>query len=188
MWGVVGESVTENNTVENIEKLFKTAKENDIQVFISPHYYFPHDHGWHFEGALEAVMHHAGMFDRKDPLSVEGFEGSEPEDFETITRRYVAANPMSRPGLANKLHAIADFAKILLTPAPNLSAYDSAQNQPLLRAPEYGLDNQAWRETHAVTNAFGAGSAFNEGHIQLPTRARGAVAFNEGHIQLPTPA
>ena len=76
MWGVVGESVTENNTVENIEALFKTAKENDIQVFISPHYYFPHDHGWKFVGALEAVMHQAGMFDRKDPLSVEGFEGS----------------------------------------------------------------------------------------------------------------
>ena len=76
MWGVVGESVTENNTVENIEALFKAAKENDIQVFISPHYYFPHDHGWHFEGALEAVMHNAGMFDRKDPLSVEGFDGS----------------------------------------------------------------------------------------------------------------
>ena len=38
-WGVVGESVTENNTVENMETLFKTAKENGIQVFISPHYY-----------------------------------------------------------------------------------------------------------------------------------------------------
>ena len=76
VWGVVGESVTENNTVENIETLFISAKENDIQVFISPHYYFPHDHGWHFEGALEALMHHVGMFDRKDPLSVEDFEGS----------------------------------------------------------------------------------------------------------------
>ena len=76
MWGVVGESVTENNTVENIEKLFIAAKENDIQVFISPHYYFPHDHGWKFEGALEAVMHGAGMFDRKDPLSLDDFEGS----------------------------------------------------------------------------------------------------------------
>ncbi len=76
MWGVVGESVTENNTVENIVKLFIAAKENNIQVFISPHYYFPHDHDWKFEGALEALMHHAGMFDRKDPLSVEGFEGS----------------------------------------------------------------------------------------------------------------
>ena len=76
VWGVVGESVTENNTVENIEKLFIAAKENDIQVFLSPHYYFPHDHGWHFEGALEALMHHVGMFDRKDQLNLDDFEGS----------------------------------------------------------------------------------------------------------------
>ena len=75
-WGIVGESVTENNTVENIEKLFIAAKENDIQVFISPHYYFPHDHGWKFEGALETMMHSVGMFDRTGPLSIEGFEGS----------------------------------------------------------------------------------------------------------------
>lgn len=75
-WGVVGKSVTENNTVENIERLFKAAKENGIQVFVSPHYYFPHDHGWKFEGALESLMHSIGMFDRKDPLSVEDLEGS----------------------------------------------------------------------------------------------------------------
>ena len=75
-WDLVGESITENNTVENIEALFKAAKENGLEVFISPHYYYPHDHGWKFEGALEAVMHSIGMFDRKDPLSVEGFEGS----------------------------------------------------------------------------------------------------------------
>jgi len=75
-WGVVGKSVTANNTVENIDNLFKTAKANDMPVFISPHYYFPHDHGWKFEGALEKLMHTIGMFDRKDPLSVEEFEGS----------------------------------------------------------------------------------------------------------------
>jgi nicotinamidase-related amidase len=45
-WGVVGESVTENNTVENIEALLKAAQENGMQVFISPHYYYPSDHGW----------------------------------------------------------------------------------------------------------------------------------------------
>ena len=50
-WGVVGKSVTENNTVENIDHLFAAAKANDIPVFISPHYYFPTDHGWQFEGA-----------------------------------------------------------------------------------------------------------------------------------------
>ena len=75
-WGVVGKSVTANNTVENIETLLKSAKANGIPVFISPHYYYPHDHSWRFEGALEKLMHNIGMFDRKDALSVEGFEGS----------------------------------------------------------------------------------------------------------------
>jgi biuret amidohydrolase len=75
-WGVVGKSVEANNTVENIDTLFRTAKVRDIPVFISPHYYYPHDHGWKFEGALEALMHKIGMFDRKGPLNVDGFEGS----------------------------------------------------------------------------------------------------------------
>ena len=75
-WGVVGESVTENNTVANIEALLKTAKAQGIPVFISPHYYYPTDHGWKFGGALEVLMHNIGMFDRVDPLSLEGFEGS----------------------------------------------------------------------------------------------------------------
>ena len=75
-WGVIGESVTENNTVDNIERLFVAAKEVGLPVFISPHYYYPSDHGWKFEGTLEALMHNIGMFDRKDQLSLDGFEGS----------------------------------------------------------------------------------------------------------------
>jgi nicotinamidase-related amidase len=75
-WGVVGESVTENNTVENIETLLIVAKENDIPVFISPHYYYPTDKGWKFEGPLEVLMHNIGMFDRAGALNLEGFEGS----------------------------------------------------------------------------------------------------------------
>ncbi len=75
-WGLVGKSVTDNNTVNNIESLLKTAKDNDLHVFISPHYYYPTDHGWKFEGALEKVMHDINMFDRTGPLDLDGFEGS----------------------------------------------------------------------------------------------------------------
>lgn len=75
-WGVVGKSVVKNNTVENIESLFKAAKKNNVPVFVSPHYYYPTDHGWHFEGALEKLMHHIKMFDRKGALSLQGFENS----------------------------------------------------------------------------------------------------------------
>lgn len=75
-WGVVGKNVTANNTVENIETLFKSAKRANIPVFISPHYYFPHDHKWKFEGALEKLMHTIGMFDRESTINTRGFEGS----------------------------------------------------------------------------------------------------------------
>ncbi|OJJ18552.1 isochorismatase [marine bacterium AO1-C] len=75
-WGVVGESVQENNTVVHIAQLLQTAKEIGLKVFVSPHYYYPKDHEWKFEGTLEKVMHDINMFDRKAPLSLEGFAGS----------------------------------------------------------------------------------------------------------------
>jgi biuret amidohydrolase len=75
-WGVVGQSVIENKTIEHIESLFKIAKDTNVPVFISPHYYYPHDHEWKFGGALEVLMHKIGMFDRKGTLNVEGFTGS----------------------------------------------------------------------------------------------------------------
>ena len=75
-WGVVGESVEANNTVANIETLFRVAKAHGIQVFVSPHYYYPADHGWRFEGALETLMHAIGMFDRTGALSLDDFDGS----------------------------------------------------------------------------------------------------------------
>jgi len=75
-WAVVGESVTEHNTVENIGKLIDAAKANGMPLFVSPHHYFPTDHGWHFEGPLEKLMHTIGMFDRKGPLTLDGYDGS----------------------------------------------------------------------------------------------------------------
>jgi len=97
-WGVVGKSVTENNTVENIDSLFEAAKANDIPVFVSPHYYYPTDHGWQFEGALEKLMHTIGMFDRKGALSTEGFEGS-GADFLEQYKKYIndGATVISNP-------------------------------------------------------------------------------------------
>jgi len=87
-WGVVGDSVTENNTVGNIESLFKAAKENNFQVFISPHYYYPTDKGWAFEGPLELLMHNINMFDRKGALTLDGFENSGP-DFLQQYKKYI---------------------------------------------------------------------------------------------------
>jgi nicotinamidase-related amidase len=75
-WQLVGDSVTENKTVENIELLFKAAKDNGFEVFISPHYYYPTDHDWQFGGTIENVMHEIHMFDRSGALTLDGFPGS----------------------------------------------------------------------------------------------------------------
>jgi nicotinamidase-related amidase len=75
-WGLVGASVTANRTVENIEDLIKTAKKAGIPVLISPHYYYPTDHGWQFGGAVEIMMHSVNMFDRTGALTLDGFRGS----------------------------------------------------------------------------------------------------------------
>ena len=75
-WKVVGKSVTENNTVANIETLFQIGIQHNLPIFVSPHYYYPTDHQWKFEGALEALMHKIGMFDRKGALTTENFVNS----------------------------------------------------------------------------------------------------------------
>jgi nicotinamidase-related amidase len=75
-WGLVGDSIRENNTVENLERLFTVAKEQDFGVFISPHYLYPTDQAWQFGGVVEHMMLDAKEFARPDPLSLDGFAGS----------------------------------------------------------------------------------------------------------------
>ncbi|MFC5428449.1 cysteine hydrolase [Paraburkholderia denitrificans] len=91
VWGAVGESVTELNTVENLGKLFAAAKKANIVVAISPHYYYPWDNNWKFEGALEKLMHKVGMFKRPSPYSVDGFENS-GADFMPEYKPYILDN------------------------------------------------------------------------------------------------
>jgi nicotinamidase-related amidase len=87
-WALVGNSVQEMNTVKNLERLFAAAKKAGIVVAISPHYYYPTDHGWKFEGALEKAMHAMSMFDRPSAYSLEGFEGS-GADFMPQYKKYI---------------------------------------------------------------------------------------------------
>ena len=75
-WEAVGASVTENHTVENMERIFKAAKANGYEVFISPHYFYPTDSGWKFNGPLETEEFGTHTFARRGPLTLEGFANS----------------------------------------------------------------------------------------------------------------
>ncbi len=149
---VLGRSVTYRDMSPRMfNKALKVVGMSPVLISQLQHYLEEYRRGGFAAGAPNDVVQRVG--------------GSAPEDFETITRRYVAANPMTRRSLANKLRAIAEFAKIVLARTPDVSAYEQRQNHPLLRDPKYGLDYAPWRRSHAVPNAYGLEGVFNQGHL-----------------------
>jgi nicotinamidase-related amidase len=75
-WGATGASVIENHTRENMERIFKAAKANGYEVFISPHYFYPTDYGWHFNGPLESDEVNDHTFAQSGPLELSGLANS----------------------------------------------------------------------------------------------------------------
>ena len=75
-WGAVGQSVRENNTIENMERIFRAAKQYGYEVFISPHYFYPTDGGWKFNDPLEVSEFADRIFARRGALTLDGFSGS----------------------------------------------------------------------------------------------------------------
>ena len=85
-WALVGDSVKENNTVANIERLFIAAKEQDFGVFISPHYLYPFDQAWQFGGAVENSMLDGKEFFRPIRLVSTGFPAPGPTGSSVTSR------------------------------------------------------------------------------------------------------
>ena len=76
-YGLIKESLARNNTVQNIELLLRMAQTAQMKVFVSPHYYYPHDHQWVTPVTpLEDLAHRIGLLDRKGTLTLDGFHGS----------------------------------------------------------------------------------------------------------------
>jgi nicotinamidase-related amidase len=75
-WDSVGASVTENNTVQHLLDILVAAKTSDFKVFISPHYFYPTDETWLFNGPLESDEFRTNTFARTGALTLQGFTGS----------------------------------------------------------------------------------------------------------------
>jgi len=75
-WAAVGASVTENKTVENMERIFRAAKQHGYEVFISPHFFYPTDRGWKFNDPLESSELAEKIFVRRGAFTLDGFTGS----------------------------------------------------------------------------------------------------------------
>src|SRR5262245_18083614 len=84
-WSLLADSYEKLDTVANLERLLRAAKKAGLTVLISPHYYYPTDHQWRAPGsATELLMDQLPVFQRKGPLTLEGFAGTGadfPEQF-----------------------------------------------------------------------------------------------------------
>jgi nicotinamidase-related amidase len=75
-WESVGASVTENRTVEHLLDILVTAKAAGFGVYVSPHYFYPTDSTWLFNGPLESDEFRTNTFARTGALTMDGFTGS----------------------------------------------------------------------------------------------------------------
>lgn len=75
-WDSVGASVTENKTVEHLLAILQSAKASNYPVFISPHYFYPTDSNWLFNGPLESDEFRTNTFARRGALTLDGFVDS----------------------------------------------------------------------------------------------------------------
>jgi nicotinamidase-related amidase len=86
---LIAESLAANDTANNIERLLDAAKRLGYQVFLSPHYYYPHDHAWKLPlSPLEDLAKKVKLVDRPSPLSIEGLRGS-GADFPERYKKYL---------------------------------------------------------------------------------------------------
>jgi len=74
--------------------------------------------------------------------------GREPEDFETICRRYVAERPEAIQSLSRKMGALSRLLRAGLMPTPDMEAFQRDQNHPPLFNATFAADANEWQRTH----------------------------------------
>jgi nicotinamidase-related amidase len=137
-FGLIRESLARNDTAENIELLLKAARAAGMKVFVSPHYYYPHDHGWVAPVTpLEDLAHEVGLVDRRGPLRLDGFAGS-GADFPERYKPYV------------------DHADTIIT-SPH-KAYGTSTNDMILQLRRYRIEQ--------IILAGPVGNLCVEGHLR----------------------
>ncbi len=75
--------------------------------------------------------------------------GVQPENFEHIVRRYVAASPISKRSVANTSRAAVNLIRALITPSPNLNLIARNLGFPDKMEPAlFAVESEEWRSEH----------------------------------------
>ena len=80
--------------------------------------------------------------------------GREPEAFESIVRRAVAADPDLRRSAGQSARAAFDLLRILWTRSPNLAEIAERKDFVTLSNPVFAQDSAIWRSDHQPAGAL----------------------------------
>ena len=99
--------------------------------------------------AIYADEYRRGAFAVNAPTQdVQTLAHQPAEPFESIVRRYVAAQPDLQPSLSGRLSAMLKFLKIVVTPALDLNRVKRDRDYVELARPAFCQDDDTWLETH----------------------------------------
>jgi NAD(P)H dehydrogenase (quinone) len=99
--------------------------------------------------AIYAEEYRRGAFAVSAPTSIVcDVAARDADDFETITRRVVAARPEAVQTINNRLRALWNFMKIPFTSGANPEVIERRAEHVLLKSPTFVGDSQTWRKEH----------------------------------------
>ena len=74
--------------------------------------------------------------------------GKQPESIEAMAERLVKTRPEAQKGLGNKLIALKNFMKIVVTPKPNMDKVQQTLNQVVVSDAPFAQDSEHWKSAH----------------------------------------
>ena len=88
-------TIERNNTIQKLELLMRTAINKGYQLFISPHYLYPHDYGWQFTGNEQKMLLDLRMYQVANAYTPPSFGADFVHSFKPyiFDRRTVIATP-----------------------------------------------------------------------------------------------
>ena len=84
---MIVDSLRERNVIGNLDRLLATAQALGYYIIHSPHWYYPTDLQWNVApGAIGDYLRSIGFCGRKDPVDLEGFQGSRADYYEPFKK------------------------------------------------------------------------------------------------------
>jgi hypothetical protein len=82
---------------------------------------------------------------------VKDIVGKEADDFETIVRRYLISQPITKQTLSNKIKAIFFMIKAMLLPTWDMEKFEKERGFPKFQNMMFSSDSDEWRMEHKVS-------------------------------------